>query len=280
MKTMTRTFIGLTLVGLALTVGCTSTSSRVPDNGDQNGGDAAADGGGDTGTDTDADGDTDTDADGDTDTDTDGDADGDAGTANPGVTCTDQPDCHGGTVCGLLYANQTTSYCYWDCSTSADVCNGTAWPECANSSMCLKAATISGNFNCNLDGTFATTGNTVQVTINGVTTTHDRCAAQLSGTNYVIQMTHIYVNRHQLDVLFMWPQANHAVGTVADATGQVHDNTYNAAGTALTNHWIRGFFDADGGTLTLTTAGTGTSGTVTGSLDFTGFAFDAQIQVK
>ncbi len=277
MKTMTRTFIGLTLVGLALTVGCTSTSSRVPDNGDQNGGDAAADGGGDTGTDTDADGDTDTDADGDTDTDTDGDADGDAGTANPGVTCTDQPDCHGGTVCGLLYANQLTSYCYWDCSTSADVCNGTDWPQCADGAMCLKAATISGTFNCKV-GSFATTGTNVSVTIAGVTTKHTQCAAQLVGSTWQIQISHLYTQGHQLDVIFMWPQSNHAVGTISGATGQVTDNTYT--GTTATASWVRAFFESTGGSVTLTTAGTATGGTVAGSLNVTGYAFDAQIQVK
>lgn len=215
-------------------------------------------------------------------TDTATDADVDAVPPNTGDTCSVPGDCVGGTVCGQIFSNQITSYCYLNCAwPNENICGGTSWPECAvvgSWALCLTTATIGGNFTTTVDANPFVTGNNVSLTINGANTMQADCTAFLNSGNWFVQCTkstpsgggHI-----QLDALFYWPQANHTTGVVVGAQGRVYETTYNAGGT-VTDNWVRAVFTAGDGTVTLTAAGTTAGSTVSGSLNFTGNAYNAQ----
>ena len=249
------------LATVALLVGCVSASVRDRSDGDDDDGSADAD----------TDADTDADADSDGDGDSDGDADTDTTPANPGEECAGEEDCHGGAVCAQIYQDEITSYCYLDCHDGSEVCELTQWPECASMGfdmICLEPASISGSFSCAMD-TFQT-GNSVSLTVGGQPTTQTDCAASHSNGVYTIQLSMLIETEHQLDALFVWDEADHAVGTVESAYGQVHESWY--ASEVVVDTWIRGFFEEEGGSLQLSETGS----TVAGTLNFSGYTYDAQ----
>ncbi|MFO8073943.1 MAG: hypothetical protein R6V85_18935 [Polyangia bacterium] len=256
--------IGLLLSQLAivaLLVGCVSASVRGGSGDDDDDDDGSAD----------ADTDADTDADSDTDSDSDGDADTDTTPANPGEECASEEDCQGGAVCAQLYQDEITSYCYLDCHDGSEICEASQWPECAAMGfdmICLEPASISGSFSCAMD-TFQG-GNSVSLTVGGQQTTQTDCAASNSNGVYSIQISTLIETEHQLDALFIWDEADHAVGTVESAYGQVHESWYSSG--VVVDTWIRGFFQEEGGTLQLSETGS----TVSGTLNFSGYTYDAQ----
>ncbi len=201
-----------------------------------------------------------------------------------GSTCTVPGipgDCAAGNVCSDVFVDQIENYCYLNCAAPNEtVCGGTNWPECVvvgGEAICLATASIVGNFTATV-GSFVTTNN-ISLTINGTTNIQAACSASKNSSNdWVLQCSKILTttpNKIQLDAVFFWPAAAHAVGTVAGAEGQVYETTYNSSNVVIDN-WIRAFFLSTDGTLTLTQAGTTTGATVAGSLNFNGNAYDAQ----
>lgn len=201
-----------------------------------------------------------------------------------GSTCTVPGipgDCAAGNACSDVFVDQITNYCYLNCAAPNEtVCGGTNWPECVvvgGEAICLATASIVGNFTATV-GSFVTTNN-ISLTINGTTNIQAACSATKNSSNdWVLQCSKILQTtptKIQLDAVFFWPAAAHAVGSVAGAEGQVYETTYNSSNVVIDN-WIRAFFLPTDGTLTLTQAGTTTGATVAGSLNFNGNAYNAQ----
>lgn len=228
--------------------------------------------------------DDDTDTDLITDTATDADADVDAVPPNTGDTCSVAEDCVGGTVCGQIFSNQITSYCYLSCAYS-DICGGTAWPECAiigSWALCLAQATINGNFAAKVDS--FQQGNTLPLAINGVNHTLSGCVASLSGSTWILQCSKVLQstpNTIQLDAVFYWNTSEHNTdGTVANTEGRVYQTTFVGTTDTISERWVRAVFTVNDGSMTLTQAGTTAGSNVAGTLNFTGNAYDAQLTVQ
>jgi hypothetical protein len=79
----------------------------------------------------------------------------------------------------------------------------------------------------------------------------------------------------QLDALVYWPEAEHAVGEVAGADAQVKETHYD--GSDPTESWMRAFFDPSDTAVTLTAAGTIAGQTVSGYIDFAGYAYNSEL---
>jgi hypothetical protein len=254
--------------------GDTDTDADADTDGDS---DADADTDSDTDADSDADTDADADADTDADADADADADGDTDVSNPGAQCHPTGQCTGEAICAQAFPDEIASFCYLDCLMDQTVCDSSGYPHCTalgDNAICLKPVTLnSASFTCLVDS--FQTGNVIGLQVGDQPANAlGACTVvyQSANSRYLMQIAG-FVGDYQRDVMLYWPAADHAVGTITTATGEVQDNIYPPDPE---ESWLLGLFQTGQGTITLTQAGTATGSTVAGSLSFTGRAYTAE----
>jgi hypothetical protein len=135
-------------------------------------------------------------------------------------------------------------------------------------------------FSCLVDGW--QTGNNIALTIYDYEESPaalTQCAAQYVATNeeWMIQLTYLISSDPaiQLDALVFWPETSHAVGAVSQAEAQVKETTYESSDPV--ESWMRAFFEPSDSAVTLTAAGTTTGSTISGTIDFAGYAYTAEL---
>ena len=93
-----------------------------------------------------------------------------------------------------------------------------------------------------------------------------------------MQFSYVIEDDFQRDAVFWWSNDQYFPGDILDASGVVDDDRYDS-GTLVEQHMV-GFFPEGSGTITLTQIGTNEGDTVSGTISFTGYAYDADIAVN
>ncbi|MCU0662884.1 MAG: formylglycine-generating enzyme family protein [Myxococcota bacterium] len=202
---------------------------------------------------------------------------------NVGDECNSSQDCRAGAICPVVYGadEEEISYCYLSCSEEPSLCASTAQPHCVDlygQSLCLAKITLKGSFHCLIDA-WSEGKSTTQLTLGDggqVSDQFDCYAKYDSKTNeYRLQLTAV-LGDFQRDTFLWWAEDLHVVGTgITEGYGLVLDERFDNQG-GVSEKKLRGEFpQGTSGTILLDQAGTQAGGTIRGTIDWSGWAYDA-----